>query len=340
MKQRAFDGLAAFAAVARERSFTRAAAQLGVSQSALSHAVRALEERLGVRLLARTTRSVALTEAGERLMETVGPRLEEIEAELASMSELRARPSGTIRINASEHAARTALWPKLEKFLPAYPDIKVEIVVENALTDIVAGKFDAGVRLGGQVAKDMIAVRIAPDMRMAAVASPAYFKTRPVPKHPQDLTQHNCINLRLPTLGGLYAWEFEKRGRELKVRVAGQLTFNSADLRLTPRSPASASPSCRRMWRRGTSKRAASCGSSKTGARRFRAIIYIIQADGSRARRLRWWWGRCGAGGSVRMRRRIDVIRHVESIHYRLSTRFNLSKKIRLRFFASPSIFV
>ena len=233
MKQSAFDGLAAFAAVARERSFTRSAAQLGVSQSALSHAVRALEERLGVRLLARTTRSVALTEAGERLLETVAPRLEEIEAELASMSDLRARPAGAIRINASEHAARTILWPKLEKFLPAYPDIKVEIVVENALTDIIAGKFDAGVRLGGQVAKDMIAVRIAPDMRMAAVASPAYFKTCPVPKHPQDLTQHNCINLRLPTLGGLYAWEFEKRGRDLKVRVAGQLTFNSANLRLS-----------------------------------------------------------------------------------------------------------
>ena len=183
MKQRAFDGLAAFAAVARERSFTRAAAQLGVSQSALSHAVRALEERLGVRLLARTTRSVALTEAGERLMETVGPRLEEIEAELASMSELRARPSGTIRINASEHAARTALWPKLEKFLPAYPDIKVEIVVENALTDIVAGKFDAGVRLGGQVAKDMIAVH-RPRHAHGRRRRPRLFQDPPGPQTP------------------------------------------------------------------------------------------------------------------------------------------------------------
>jgi DNA-binding transcriptional LysR family regulator len=233
MKQSAFDGLAAFAAVARERSFTRAAAQLGVSQSALSHAVRALEERLGLRLLARTTRSVALTEAGDRLLQSVGPRLEEIEAELAALSDLRARPAGAIRINASEHAARTVLWPKLEKFLPLYPDIKVEIVVENALTDIVAGRFDAGVRLGGQVAKDMIAVRIAPDMRMAAVAAPSYFQNHPAPKTPQDLTRHNCINLRLPTLGGLYVWEFEKRGRELKVRVDGQLIFNNADLRLS-----------------------------------------------------------------------------------------------------------
>jgi DNA-binding transcriptional LysR family regulator len=233
MKQSAFDGLAAFAAVARERSFTRAAAQLGVSQSALSHAMRALEDRIGVRLLARTTRSVALTEAGERLFETAAPRLDEIEAELAALSDLRAKPAGAIRINASEHAARSVLWPKLEKFLPAYPDIKVEIIVENALTDIVAGRFDAGVRLGGQVAKDMIAVRIAPDLRMAAVAAPSYFQTRPIPKHPQDLTWHNCINLRLPTLGGLYVWEFEKRGRELKVRVGGQLTFNSADLRLS-----------------------------------------------------------------------------------------------------------
>jgi DNA-binding transcriptional LysR family regulator len=233
MKQSAFDGLTAFAAVARERSFTRAAAQLGVSQSALSHSVRTLEERLGLRLLARTTRSVAPTEAGERLLHSVGPRLEEIEAELAALSDLRARPAGAIRINASEHAARTVLWPKLEKFLPSFPDIKVEIVVENALTDIVAGRFDAGVRLGGQVAKDMIAVRIAPDMRMAAVAAPSYFQTHPIPKHPQDLTQQNCINLRLPTLGGLYVWEFEKRGRELKVRVDGQLTFNSSDLRLS-----------------------------------------------------------------------------------------------------------
>jgi DNA-binding transcriptional LysR family regulator len=232
MARDSFDGLAAFATVARERSFTRAAAQLGVSQSALSHTMRALEERLGVRLLTRTTRSVALTAAGERLLNSVGPKLEEIEAEIASMGELRAKPAGAIRITAAEHAAKTVLWPKLEKFLPLYPDIKVEIVVENGLTDIVAERFDAGVRLGEQVAKDMIAVRIAPDLRMAIVGAPSYFQNRPAPKTPQQLTQHNCINLRLPTLGGLYAWEFEKRGRELKVRVDGQLIFNNADLRL------------------------------------------------------------------------------------------------------------
>lgn len=224
--------LTAFLAVARERSFTKAAAKLGVSQSALSHTLRALEERLGVRLLTRTTRSVSPTEAGERLARTIGPRLDEIETELAALSELREKPAGTIRITAGEHSADAILWPVLEKFLPDYPDIRVEIIVDYGLTDIVAERYDAGVRLGEQVARDMIAVRIGPDMRMAVVGSPAYFATRPKPRMPQDLTTHNCINLRLPTYGGLYAWEFEKAGRELKVRVEGQLVFNTAALRL------------------------------------------------------------------------------------------------------------
>ncbi|GLQ78005.1 LysR family transcriptional regulator [Mesorhizobium huakuii] len=224
--------LTAFLAVAREKSFTRAAAQLGVSQSALSHTVRALEERLGVRLLTRTTRSVAPTEAGERLVRSVGPRLDEIEAELAALSALREKPAGTIRITAGEHAAEAVLWPAIARLLPDYPDIRVEIIVDYGLTDIVAERYDAGVRLGEQVAHDMIAVRIGPDMRMAVVGSPAYFARQPKPRTPQDLTNHNCINLRLPTYGGLYAWEFEKAGRELKVRVEGQLIFNTAGLRM------------------------------------------------------------------------------------------------------------
>lgn len=227
MPREHFDELFAFLAVARERSFTRAAAQLGVSQPALSHSVRSLEERLGVRLLTRTTRKVSPTEAGERLLRTVGPRFEEVEAELAAVSELRDRPAGTIRITATEHVTDTILLPKLSKLLREYPDIKIEIVIDYGLTDIVAERFDAGVRSGEQVASGMIAVRIAPDMRMAVVASPSYFRNRSEPKKPQELIGHNCIGLRLPTHGGLYAWEFEKGGRELKARVEGQLIFNT-----------------------------------------------------------------------------------------------------------------
>jgi DNA-binding transcriptional LysR family regulator len=225
--------LLAFLAVARERSFTRAAAKLGVSQSALSHTIRGLEERLGVRLLSRTTRSVAPTEAGERLLHTVGPRFDEIDAELAALSELREKPAGTIRITTGEHAAEAILWPTLATLLPHYPHIKVELITDYGLTDIVAERYDAGVRLGEQVAKDMVAVRIGPDFRMAVVGAPSYFARRAAPKKPQDLTTHDCINIRLPTYGGLYAWEFEKRGRELKVRVDGQLVFNAVALRLT-----------------------------------------------------------------------------------------------------------
>ena len=222
----------AFLAVARERSFTRAAAQLGVSQSALSHTVRRLEERLDLRLLARSTRSVAPTEAGERLIRTVGPRLKEIDDELAALTELREKPAGTIRITAGEHSAEAVLWPALARLLPRYPDIKVEITTDYGLTDIVAGRYDAGVRLGEQVAKDMIAVRIGPDFRMVVVGAPSYFERRAKPKKPQDLTDHDCINIRLPTYGGIYAWEFEKRGRGLRVRVEGQLVFTTMALRL------------------------------------------------------------------------------------------------------------
>jgi len=222
--------LFAFVAVAKERSFTKAAAKLGVSQSALSHSIRGLEERLGVSLLTRTTRSVAPTEAGERLLGGVSPRLEEIDAELAALSELRSKPAGTIRITTGEHAAQSILWPALAKLLPDYPDIKVEIIVDYGLTDIVAERYDAGVRLGEQVARDMIAVRIGPEMRMAVVAAPSYFAKRKRPRTPQELTAHTCINLRLPTYGGLYAWEFEKGGRELKVRVDGQFVFNNIGL--------------------------------------------------------------------------------------------------------------
>ena len=226
MQRANLNDLLAFLAVGRERSFTKAAAKLGVSQSALSHTIRGLEERLGLRLLTRTTRSVSPTDAGERLLHNVGPRFEEIEAELAALSELREKPAGNIRINAIDHVADTVLWPKLAKFLGQYPDIKVEIAIDYGLTDIVAQRYDAGVRLGEQVAKDMIAVRIGPDMRMAVVGAPSYFKNRSKPKTPQELIEHSCINLRLPTHGGLYAWEFEKGRRELKVRVEGQLVFN------------------------------------------------------------------------------------------------------------------
>ena len=218
--------LVAFLAVAQERNFTRAAAQLGVSQSALSHTIRGLEQRLGLRLLTRTTRSVSPTEAGERLLRSVGPRLDEIDTALAAVRELREKPAGTIRITATEYAADTILLPKLATLLLDYPDINVEITTDYGLTDIVAERYDAGVRSGEQVAKDMIAVRIGPDMRMAVVGAPAYFGKRPAPKTPQDLTGHNCINLRLPIHGALYAWEFEKGNRALNVHVEGQLVFN------------------------------------------------------------------------------------------------------------------
>ena len=225
--------LLAFLAVARERNFTRAAAKLGMTQSALSQIIRNLEERLGVRLLNRTTRSVTPTQAGEQLFLKIGPKFDDMDSELAALSELREKPAGTIRVTATEYAVQAILMPALSRLLPDYPDVTVEAIVDYGLTNIVAAQYDAGIRPGEMVAKDMIAVRIGPDLRMAIVGSPSYFAERKRPKTPQDLTSHNCLNLRLPTHGGsLYAWELEKDGRELHVRVEGQLVFNSAGLLL------------------------------------------------------------------------------------------------------------
>ncbi len=230
MRREELVDLNAFMTVAEEQNFTRAAARLGTSQSALSHTIRRLEARLGVRLLTRTTRNVAPTEAGERLLSTLRPALDSIGAELASLGELRERPAGNIRITTSEHAATTVLWPALRKLLPDYPEINVELVIDSSLTDIVSERFDAGVRLGEALAKDMVAVRIGPELRMAIVASPAYLAENPAPITPQDLAAHRCINLRMLSGGGLYAWELEKEERELRVRVEGQLAFNNTNM--------------------------------------------------------------------------------------------------------------
>jgi DNA-binding transcriptional LysR family regulator len=227
MKPPSLDDLRALVAVGNERSFTKAAAKLGVSQSALSQTIRQLETRLGVRLLTRTTRSVSPTEAGERLLRTIEPRFEEIDAELGAVAELRDKPAGTIRITAGDHAVQSVIWPKLTKLLARYPEVQAEITIDYGFTDIVAERYDAGVRWGEQVAKDMIAVRIGPDVPFVVVGTRSYFGGRSPPKTPQDLVHHTCINLRLPTLGGLYAWEFERGGREIRVRVNGQLVFNS-----------------------------------------------------------------------------------------------------------------
>jgi DNA-binding transcriptional LysR family regulator len=226
MRRDELGDLTAFLAVAEERSFTRAAARLGTSQSSLSQTVRRLETRLGLRLLARTTRSVAATEAGDQLIETLRPAFDEIDAKLTALSELREKPAGTIRITTSQHAAETILWPAVAQLLLNYPDLRMELSIDATLTDVVAERYDAGIRLGEQVAKDMIAVRIGPDQRMAVVGAPLYFAERPAPKTPHDLNHHSCINIRLPTLGGLYPWEFRKNGRELNVRVDGRLVFN------------------------------------------------------------------------------------------------------------------
>lgn len=219
--------LLAFLAVARERSFTKAAATLGVSQSALSHTVRQLEERLGVRLLTRTTRAVAPTDAGQRLLEGISSQFEEIETQLEALGEIRDKPAGTIRIAAADYAISHVLWPKLKAFLRKYPDIKVELILDNGLTDIVTERFDAGVRMGEHLAKDMISARIGPDFGLAVVGAPEYFKDHAKPKHPKDLVRHECINFRLPSSGTMYAWEFEENGRELRVRVDGQLAFSN-----------------------------------------------------------------------------------------------------------------
>lgn len=230
MRRDSVNDFRAFIAVAREKSFTKAAAKLGVSQSALSYIVRTLEARLGIRLLTRTTRSVSLTQAGERLLGSIGPRFDEIESEISALSELRDKPAGTVRINSVEHAAETILWPAIARLLHEYPDVNVEIIEDYHLIDIVAERYDAGVRLGEQVAKDMISVRIGPEIRMAIVAAPSYFEGRRRPLVPQDLTEHECINLRLPTSGGFYVWDFRKDGQELRVRVQGRLVFNAVAL--------------------------------------------------------------------------------------------------------------
>jgi DNA-binding transcriptional LysR family regulator len=221
--------LAAFVTIGRERSFTRAAAKLGVTPSALSHTMRGMEERLGVRLLTRSTRGVTTTESGERLLRSLSPMFDEIAAQLAALTEAREKPAGTVRITADEHASRSILWPKLRTVLAGYPDINLEIAIDYGFTDIIADRFDAGVRFGGAIAKDVVAVPIGPEMRMAAVAAPRYLKSRTPPKKPHDLLAHRCINLRLPTHGGLYVWEFERRGKEQRVRVEGQLVFNSVN---------------------------------------------------------------------------------------------------------------
>lgn len=219
--------LQAFVAVAREQNFTRAAGQLGTSQSALSQRVKNLEERLGLKLLSRTTRSVTPTEAGERLAALVGPALKEIDAGLTEIAAFKEKPAGTIRINADEYAVTAVLWPAIERFLHDYPDIKVELSIDYGLVDIVAGRYDAGVRHGGLVAKDMIALPISPDIRMVVVGAPSYLQRHGQPDKPQELTGHACINLRLPTHGGFFAWTFQDQGREMKIRCDGQLIFNS-----------------------------------------------------------------------------------------------------------------
>lgn len=227
MARQNVNDLLAFLVVARERSFTKAAARFGVSQSALSHAIRQLEARLGIRLLTRTTRAVSPTEAGERLLERIGPHFDQIEIEVDALSELRENPAGTVRIVASDYAISSVLWPKLKSFLPKHADIKVELLLDNGLTDIVTERYDAGVRMGEQLAKDMISARIGPDFRFAVVGSKSYFAKRPIPEKPQDLTRLDCINYRFPTSGAIYVWEFEENGREIKVRVDGQLVFNN-----------------------------------------------------------------------------------------------------------------
>jgi len=290
MARENLNDLHAFVVVAEVKSFTKAAARLGVSQSALSHTIRGLESRLGLRLLTRTTRSVSATEAGDRLLAAIGPHFEEIENELEQLSELRERPVGTIRITAAQHSIDTLLWPKLQPFLRAYPDVRVEIAVQYGMTDIAAERFDAGVRLGEQVAKDMVAVRIGPDFRMAVVATPEYFRSRAIPKSPQDLTAHNCINLRLSTHGGLYAWEFEKGRREINVRVDGQLALMGAITCCRRRWLAWDSLTCqktasRRIWRQS------GCSECSTiGVRHSPAITFTIRAGARLHRRFHCWW--------------------------------------------------
>jgi DNA-binding transcriptional LysR family regulator len=222
-----FNDLLWFLVVAEERSFTKAAAKIGVTQSTLSHTIKRLEMRMGLRLLARTTRSVSTTEAGQRLRQSLAPRIADIETDIAALTAFRDKPSGTVRITVSDHALENLIWPKLRPVLAEYPDITLELSRDNGLRNIVEDGFDAGVRLGESLEKDMIAVRIGPDWRLVAVGSPSYFAGAGVPQTPQDLIEHNCINMRMTTGGGLYAWEFHGDGQDVRVRVHGQLVFNS-----------------------------------------------------------------------------------------------------------------
>lgn len=226
MARENLNDLMAFIVVAREKSFTRAAAQLGISQSALSHSMRTLESRLGMKLLTRTTRSISLTDVGQSMLDELGPYIDGIQGTLQQLKDLNKKPAGTVRISTSDYAIRSVIWPKLEPLLKEYPDINLELIDDYTLTDIVSGRFDAGTRLGEQISSGMISVRIGPDVRFAVVGSPAYFSQHPLPKHPDDLISHNCINLRFPTHGNLYAWEFEKEGKSLNVKVSGQLVFS------------------------------------------------------------------------------------------------------------------
>ncbi len=311
MPRHNLNDLLAFVTVAREGSFTRAAAKLGVTQSALSQTVSGLETRLKIRLLTRTTRSVSPTAAGERLLLAIGHRFDEIESELEALTELRDKPAGTVRITCGDQIIRTTLLPKLMPLLHEYPDIKLELDINYGFRDIVADRFDAGVRFSGTVDKDMIAVRIGPDMRMAVVASPAYFAKHPAPKTPRDLVHHQCINIRFPTYGGLDVWEFERRGRKLKIRVDGQLVVNTPPILPRLRWAAWAWPICRRMSFGPTSKKDAWCAYWKTGARPSRLSPVLPQPSAAiarvcaRSRRTAY-----GASGEVRWStRRSDLQR-------------------------------
>ncbi len=303
MARENLNDIVAFLAVARERNFTKAAAKLGVSQSALSHTIRTLETRLGLRLLTRTTRSVSPTEAGERLLSAVGPHIESVRAELDALGALRDKPSGKVRITAGLHVTETILWPKLQPLLRKYPDVNLEIIVDYGLANIVADRFDAGVRLGEQVAKDMVAVRIGPDFRFVVVAAPSYFKDRSGPKTPQDLTSHNCINLRMPTYGGIYAWEFERAGRELNVRVEASSRSIRANRSWMPCSREPAWPIFRKTPSRRTSNAAGWRWCWTAGARPSPATTCIFRAGGSRRRPCRWSSKRCGTSASRHSRR-------------------------------------
>ena len=243
LRREELGSLAMFMVVAEERSFTRAAVKLGLSQSALSHSISRLEAKLGLRLLTRTTRSVAPTDAGERLLESLRPALDEIDAKITLLTELRERPAGTIRVTTSAHAAHTILWPVIDRITREHPDINIELNIAAAFTDIVAERFDAGVRLGEQLEQDMIAMRIGPRLRMATVGSPAYFAKHGIPKVPQDLSNHACINLRMMS-GSIYSWEYEKAGRELNIKVDGQLVFNDVELIVAAALPGTA----RSIW--------------------------------------------------------------------------------------------